>query len=293
MESGSIALEFGVQDRTAAHSRTGSDRGSRARTLRPRSGAAPPPALRRPCYTLRVMIPSRELARAVVPGEPLPLILYQRDTAFEIRLGPHLLMTSLAHGSEEVLAERVCRRISGRSSARLLIGGLGMGFTLAAALRELRSSARVVVAELVPAVVEWNRGPLRALAGQPLEDPRVTIVEDDVAALLRPSHDAWDAILLDVDNGPDGLTRATNDRLYGAAGLAAAFAALRPGGLLGVWSVQPDRGFARRLSRAGFLVEEEVVRARRTKGGSHTLWFAARPLPGAPRRPARPGARRR
>lgn len=239
------------------------------------------------------MIPSRELARAVVPGEPLPLILYQRDTAFEIRLGPHLLMTSLAHGSEEVLAERVCRRISGRSSSRLLIGGLGMGFTLAAALRELRSSARVVVAELVPAVVEWNRGPLRALAGHPLEDPRVTIVVDDVAALLRPPHDAWDAILLDVDNGPDGLTRAANDRLYGAAGLAAAFAALRPGGLLGVWSVQPDRGFARRLSRAGFLVEEEVVRARRTKGGSHTLWFAARPLPGPPRRPARPGARRR
>lgn len=229
------------------------------------------------------MIPSQELGRATVPGESLPLILLRRDTVFEIRLGPHLLMSNRAHGSEEVLAERACARIATRPRPRVLIGGLGMGFTLAAALRQLPASARVVVAELVPAVVEWNRGPLAHLANQPLADGRVTLLEDDVALSIRAPGPGWDAILLDVDNGPNGLTRPANDRLYGPAGLAGAFAALNPGGVLGVWSVQPDREFGRRLSRAGFRVEEDLVRARRTKGGQHTIWLALRPAGPSPR----------
>ncbi len=188
-----------------------------------------------------------------------------------------MLMSSRTHGSEEALAERTCARIAHQAKAQVLIGGLGMGFTLAAALRHLSTTAQIVVAELIPAVVEWNRGPLAHLAGRPLEDCRVSILERDVAERIRGQREAWDAILLDVDNGPNGLTRASNSWLYSASGLGAALSALRSGGVLGVWSVAPDREFTRRLTRAGFAVEEAVVRARRTKGGRHTIWLAGRP----------------
>jgi spermidine synthase len=222
------------------------------------------------------MIPWRSLGQAAVPGEDAPLLLFQRGDEFAIRIGAKALMSSLAHGSEEALGERVCARIADRSGARVLIGGLGMGFTLAASLKQLGPTARVVVAELIPAVIEWNRGPLAHLAGYPLADPRVSVHEGDVSGPIRTSHAAFDAILLDVDNGPNGLTRATNDWLYSIAGLRSALVALREGGVFGVWSVQPDPAFTRRLAQAGFEAEEEVVRARRTKGGRHTLWTATR-----------------
>ena len=227
-----------------------------------------------------VLIPSRELGRASVPGTDDPLILLQRGTVYEIRIGASLLMSSRTHGSEELLAERACARIASRKEARVLIGGLGMGFTLAAALGQLGPTAQVVVADLIPAVVAWNRSHLADLADRPLEDRRVSVVERDVAESLRGPHDTWDAILLDVDNGPNGLTRTSNNWLYSAAGLGAAFSALRPRGILGVWSVAPDRDFGHRLSRAGFTVEEDSVRARRTKGGRHTIWLATRQGPG-------------
>lgn len=222
------------------------------------------------------MIPWQRLDSATLAGEARELVLYRRDTEFVIRVGPHALMSSVAHGSEDALAETACARLAGRAGARVLVGGLGMGFTLAAALRALPADARVEVAELVPAVVEWNRGPLAHLAGRPLEDRRASVHEGDVADRIRAARAAWDAILLDVDNGPGGLTVATNDRLYSGAGLRAAHAALRAGGVLGVWSVQPDDAFADRLARAGFAVEERRVRARRGKGGRHTLWLATR-----------------
>jgi spermidine synthase len=203
-------------------------------------------------------------------------VLLQRGAEFVIRIGAVPLMGSTKHGSEEILAERACTRLLRDSGAHVLIGGLGMGFTLAAALRHVGPTSRVTVAELVPAVVEWNRGPLAHLAGRPLEDPRVTVWEGDVGDVYRGKHAAYDAILLDVDNGPNGLTRAANNGIYAPAGLRAAFDALRPGGVLGIWSVLPDPQFTRRLARAGFTVEEETVRARRTKGGRHTLWLAKR-----------------
>src|SRR5260221_3697430 len=160
------------------------------------------------------MIPWRELGRATVQGQKAPLVLSQRDTEFVMRIGPHLLMTSRSHGTEELLAELACARIPERGAARILVGGLGMGFTLAAALRRLPPGARVEVAELVGAVVAWNRGPLAHLAGSPLDDPRVSVREADVADVMRERRDAFDAILLDVDNGPSGLSRGSNDGLY-------------------------------------------------------------------------------
>jgi spermidine synthase len=222
------------------------------------------------------MIPWRQLGRAAVSGQEAPLCLYQRGTEFVIRIGPLALMSSLAHGSEEALAELACAELTDRANARVLVGGLGMGFTLAAALRQLGRDSEVVAAELVPEVVEWNRGPLAHLAGRPLDDPRVSVWAGDVADLIRQKGASCDAILLDVDDGPDGLTRKSNDWLYSLAGLAAAHAALRRGGVLGVWSVAPDDAFTRRLQHSGFSVREHFVRARRTKGGRHIIWLATR-----------------
>jgi spermidine synthase len=192
-------------------------------------------------------------------------------------LGRNELMSSRMSGSEEALAVMTCERLGGRKAPHLLIGGYGMGFTLRAALAALGRDARVTVAELVPEIVRWARGPMAELAAGCLDDKRVTLVEDDVAALIEQGQGAYDAILLDVDNGPDGLSREGNDRLYSAGGLAAAKAALRPGGILAIWSAAPDAAFARRLAKAGFLVEEVGVRARSNgKGPRHVIWFATR-----------------
>jgi spermidine synthase len=224
------------------------------------------------------MIPWKLLDSAQVPGGGPGLRLYQRGEELSIRIvGRGELMNSRVHGSEEALADLTCARLAGRVHPRVLIGGLGMGFTLAAALRHLASDAEVVVAELVPAVVEWNRGPLAGVAGHPLEDRRVTVRVGDVAQILKAEARAYDAILLDVDNGPEGLTRRDNDWLYSLSGLSAAFAALRPGGVLAVWSAGPDRDFSERLRRVGFEPEEVRVRARANrKGGRHIIWLAGR-----------------
>ena len=171
----------------------------------------------------------------------------------------------------------MCERLAGRAAPRLLIGGYGMGFTLRAALTALGNDARLTMSELVPEIIDWAKGPMAAMTGNCLDDQRVTLAMGDVAALIGAARGAWDAILLDVDNGPDGLTRDANDRLYSTSGLAAARAALAPGGLLAVWSAAPDRLFARRFAEAGFKVEEIAVRARSNgKGGHHTIWIGAR-----------------
>ncbi len=218
------------------------------------------------------------LDTAAVPGEGGELRLYRRGDEYSIRANGFELMNSRVHGSEEELAERVCVRLSGRPTPRLLIGGLGMGFTLAAALPRLKGDARVEVVELVPAVVAWCRGPLAHVAGAALTDKRVTLHEADVRQLLHARPNYFDAIILDVDNGPAGLMRKENDWLYGRAGLRVACASLRPRGVLAVWSAAPDQAFVRRLQQVGFSVEAIPVRARRGhKGGHHLIWLATRP----------------
>ena len=220
------------------------------------------------------MTPRELIGTAPVPGGE-PLRLFRRGGDFMIVLDRNELMNSRMSGSEEALATMTCTRLAATPAPRLLIGGYGMGFTLRAALAVLGGEARVTVAELVPEIIEWARGPMQALTAGGLDDPRVRLVEDDVAAVIAAAPSAYDAILLDVDNGPDGLTRAGNDRLYSRAGLASAKAALRPGGVLAVWSAAPDKAFARRMSDAGFEVEEVAVRARANgKGPHHVIWFA-------------------
>lgn len=223
------------------------------------------------------MLPWIHLDRAAIPGDAGELRLKQRGREFSIMLGSTELMNSRLSGSEEALAALSCQRIAGRKTPSMLIGGLGMGFTLRAALKMLPRDAHVVVAELVPAVVDWARGPLADLHEGTLDDPRVDIHIGDVGALIRSRKAAYDAILLDVDNGPDGLTRASNDNLYSHDGLRAAMAALRPNGVLAVWSSAPDRAFTRRLRDVGFSAEEVTVRANsRNSGARHVLWMATR-----------------
>ncbi len=224
------------------------------------------------------MTPWILLDSASVPGDGGELRLYRRGDEFSIKLvGRSELMNSRVHGSEDALAEQTCARLADGIAPELLIGGLGMGFTLAAALRRLDKRGRVMVAELVPAVVAWNRGPLGEAAGHPLEDARVSVREGDVAGILKAGQQAFDAILLDVDNGPEGLTRRQNDWLYGMNGLNAAYASLRPQGVLAVWSAGPDPDFVQRLRKVGFEVEELRVRGHGTKGARHIIWFARRP----------------
>ncbi|WP_188235816.1 spermidine synthase [Sphingopyxis sp. LK2115] len=213
---------------------------------------------------------------APVPGGE-PLRLFRRGDEYIIAIGGNELMSSRVSGSEAALAVMSCDRLRSAAQAHLLIGGYGMGFTLRAALAVLGPGANVTVAELVPAIIDWARGPMAALAAGCLDDPRVDLVMGDVAAVIAEGRGRYDAILLDVDNGPDGLVRAQNDRLYSSVGLAAAKAALRPGGLLAIWSAAPDARFARRLAGAGFRVEEVGVRARAGgKGARHIIWFAHR-----------------
>ncbi len=217
------------------------------------------------------MIPWVLVDTAAIPGGG-QLKLMRRGAEFSIRLGAVELMGSRAGGSEAALADAACARLRS-ASPRVLIGGLGMGFTLRAALAALGPQAEVVVAELVPAVVAWARGPMAEIFGGLLTDPRVTIVEGDVGASIRAGAAAYDAILLDVDNGPAGQTRGGNDGLYSASGLAAARRSLRPGGVLGVWSEAPDDAFATLLRRAGFTVEELRPRAHGGRGARHVVWI--------------------
>jgi len=223
------------------------------------------------------MIPWSLIDTAPVPGTADELRLMRRGGEFTIRLGRNELMNSRLGGSEAALASLGCERIRDRKRAEILIGGLGMGFTLRAALTVLGAQARITVAELVPAVVVWARGPMAEVFGDGLADPRVHIHAADVGSLIRNARSVFDAILLDVDNGPAGLTRTSNDGLYDVAGLSAAHAALRPGGVLAVWSAGPDADFARRLRHAGFAVEEVRVRANGARGGArHVIWIATR-----------------
>ena len=217
------------------------------------------------------------IGTASIPGKGSELRLLQRNDEFSIRIAgtPGELMNTRLHGSEDALAELACRRIADRPQARVLVGGLGMGFTLAAALKALGADAEVVVAELVPGVVEWNRGPLGTAAGNPLADPRTRVSVGDVGELLRREPGGFDAIMLDVDNGPEGLTRRENDWLYSPEGLATAQQALRPDGVLAVWSAGQDPAFTERLRRVGLLVETVTVRAQRPgKGARHYIWLA-------------------
>lgn len=223
------------------------------------------------------MIPWELLDTAKVPGDAADLRLKRRGAEFSILLGTRELMNSRLSGSEEALAQLSCRKIAGRKHPNVLIGGLGMGFTLRAALKELGPDAKVTVAELVPAVVAWARGPMAELFAGCLDNPRVAIHEGDVGALMRSAAGAWDAIMLDVDNGPEGFTRKENDALYSPAGLQTALRALRPGGVFSVWSATPDDRFAKRLERTGLPVEEVRIKAHRGRSGArHVIWLATK-----------------
>ncbi len=217
----------------------------------------------------------RELiGTAAVPGGG-ELRLFRRGDEFIIALGGNELMSSRMSGSEEALATMSCDRLRDRDTAQLLIGGFGMGFTLRAALAMLGPQARITMAELVPEIIEWARGPMAELAAACLDDPRVDVVVADVSAAMAAAREAFDAILLDVDNGPDGLVRWENNRLYSRTGLAKARDALKPGGILAVWSAAPDPAFRKRLYDTGLTVTEWKTRSRpNNKGAHHVIWFA-------------------
>lgn len=222
------------------------------------------------------MKPRELIGTAKVPGG-VELRLFRHGDDHMIMVDNNELMSSRVGGSEEALAVMTCERLGANASPHLLIGGYGLGFTLRAALEKFGNGGRATVAELVPEIIEWARGPMAALTAGCLDDPRVRLLAGDVATEIRSSTARYDAILLDVDNGPSGLVRAENDGLYSMKGLAAAKAALRPGGILAIWSAAPDAAFTRRLKSAGFNVEEATVRARRNgKGPRHTIWFAKR-----------------
>lgn len=223
------------------------------------------------------MIPWVHLDTAKVPGGSGELRLMQRGAEFSIMAASTPLMNSRMGGSETVLAELACERLQGRRNSRILIGGYGMGFTLRAALAGFGADTQIIVAELVPAVMAWARGSMAALTAGSLNDKRVKIHEGDVGGLIASEQVGFDAILLDVDNGPDALSRPANNGLYDSQGLAAARKALRPNGLLMVWSAAPNKEFANRLGRAGFAVEEIKARANKGRGARHIIWVAARP----------------
>jgi spermidine synthase len=232
------------------------------------------PHERRASANIARMIGHKLIGTAQVP-DGVEMRLMQRGAVFTIFLADNELMSTRVSASEEALATMTCERLSGSPAPQLLIGGYGMGYTLRAALAVLGEDASVTVAELVPEIIEWARGPMRGLTADCLDDERVVLVRDDVAMLINTASHAYDAILLDVDNGPDGLTRRINDYLYSEYGLEAANTALRPGGILAVWSAEPDPAFADRLRGADFAVEEVRVRERANgKGSNHVIWFA-------------------
>jgi spermidine synthase len=221
------------------------------------------------------------LTRTLIDTADIPgggsLRLMQRGQEYSIMLGSNELMNSRVKGSEEALATLAAERMPGGKSPRILIGGLGMGFTLRAALSLVGPGAVIVVAEVVPAVIEWARGPLAELFAGSLDDPRVEVRLTDVGSLIAQAGGQYDAILLDVDNGPDGLTLNSNDRLYNRSGVRTALAALQPGGVLAVWSSGPHPAFSKRLRDAGFEVNEVAVRATTKRSGArHLIWFATK-----------------
>lgn len=217
------------------------------------------------------MIPWREVGQARAPDGGR-LVLWERNGEYVIRVDGRELMSSRAHGSEEEMARLACAALAGVAAPRVLVGGLGLGYTLRAALDALPADAAVTVAEIVPAVVDWNRTVLAPLAGRPLDDPRVAVEVADVAALVRRATVRWHAILLDVDNGPEGLTRPANQALYSEPGLATLRRALTRGGVLAVWSAAPDPAFQARLRKTGFAVSIHALPARGPSGGpKHTI----------------------
>jgi spermidine synthase len=223
------------------------------------------------------MLPWIHLATATTPqGDTLRLL--RRGNEFSIRLADgNELMNSRLGGSEEALATLALERLAGRPAPRVLIGGLGMGFTLRAAQAAALPDARLIVSEIVPEVVGWASQHMGEVFGGCLSDPRVEVRTGNVGTTIKEATAQYDAILLDVDNGPNGLTRANNDALYGEAGLVAACRALTSGGILAIWSAAPDLAFSKRLSRCGFDVSARTVRASRTQRGTrHTIWIAVR-----------------
>jgi spermidine synthase len=220
------------------------------------------------------MTPRIHLGTAQIPGGD-QLDLYSRGDDFMIVLERNELMSTRMNGSEIALAEMAIDRLTGNAAPHILIGGYGMGFTLRAALAKMGPKAKITVAELVPGIIEWARGPMKDVTAGCLDEPRVTLRMGDVADAIAGGNGIYDAILLDVDNGPDGLTREGNDGLYSSAGLQAAKRALKPGGILAVWSAGSDNKFTKRLEKAGFVVDEVAVRARTNgKGPRHVIWFA-------------------
>ncbi|MDX8384707.1 MAG: hypothetical protein R8M45_11540 [Ghiorsea sp.] len=222
------------------------------------------------------MRPWELLHSSPVAGEAHDLQLYRRGDEYSIKTGYSELMNSRMHSSEDVLAELGCQHLRKKAKARVLIGGLGMGFTLAEALKHLADDAEVVVAELVPAVVQWNQTHLAHLAGFPLKDERVTMFEGDVGKAIRHEAAAFDAILLDVDNGPEGLTRQENGALYSPNGLKSALLGLKDNGVFGVWSAFPEPKFTKRMQKAGFKTQEVPCRAHGKKGSKHMVWLGTK-----------------
>ena len=232
------------------------------------------------------MIPSILLGTANIPNNGGELELTQRGDDFSIHLKGVRgeLMNSRRRSSELALAELGCAHLKGIEKARVLVGGLGMGFTLAAALKAVSASSQVVVAELVPEVVEWNKGPLGDCAGRPLEDSRTLIHVGDIAELFpiksvkskqfKTPLTTYDAILLDIDNGPEGFTHADNNNLYSLGSLKAIRQTLNSGGVLAVWSAWYDPKFTQQLKKAHFSVDTKTVRAHKGKGSRHTIYLA-------------------
>ena len=222
------------------------------------------------------MDPWKTIDSTIIPGSDTQLTLLQRGDDFAIRIAGERgdLMNSRMHHSEEALAGLACSRLSAVENARILVGGLGMGFTLAAVLRTVPASAEVILAELVPAVVEWNRGLLGQCAGRPIEDSRTRVQLGDITELLKHQPQKYDAILLDVDNGPEAMTASDNEWLYSTRGLKTIYEKLRPEGIVAIWSARADQLFKMRLKKTGFNVQLRTVRARPGKGSRHTIFVA-------------------
>jgi spermidine synthase len=224
--------------------------------------------------------PYVRLAEARTP-KGSTLALYRHDGAYLIRADGVELMSTRRHFSEDRLAELACAPFRDKTEARVLIGGLGLGFTMRAALQQLNSSARVVVAELLPEVIEWNANPEYGISTESMRDPRVEMVQDDVVNVLKNNRGGFDAIMLDTDNGPDGMLLSENAPLYTARGITTTIAALRPGGVIAYWSVADDHKFARSLKHVGLEPEIVRVRAHETSGPIHTLYIVATQPPAA------------